>query len=396
MRAGSARPARLSGTFVRNVRAVGRYGDGRGGHGLSLLVKLAAAGGLSKTWSQRLRLNGRPLNVGLGPYPLVTLGEAREVAIENARAVRAGVDPLADRRRKVGIPTFKQAVEKVIATHSESWKDGSRTAGIWRSRLAAYAYPSLGALRVDQVASADVLGVLAPIWAEKRETAQKVRSYINAVMAWAIAEGHRNDNPVDAIGAALPRAGAKTTNQRALAYAGVPAALAKIWESDAAETTKLCIEFLTLTAARSGEVRGATWDEVDEYAATWTIPGSRTKTAREHRVPLSAVAMAILEHARKYWDASGLLFPSVTGKVLSDNTLSKLFRENEVAGTPHGMRSSFRVWAAECTDAPREIAEMALGHIEGSSAELAYRPTDYFERRRELMEAWARVIASRA
>ena len=380
---------------MRNVRAVGRYGDGRGGHGLSLLVK-PAAGGLSKTWSQRLRLNGRPLNIGLGPYPLVTLEEAREAAIENARAMRAGVDPLADRRRRAGIPTFEQAAEKVIATHSESWKDGSRTAGIWRTRLTAYAYPSLGAFRVDQVASADVLGVLAPIWAEKRETAQKVRSYINAVMAWAIAEGHRNDNPVDAIGAALPRAGAKTTHQRALAYADIAGALAKIWESDASETTKLCIEFLTLTAARSGEVRGATWGEVDKYAATWTIPGSRTKTGRDHRVPLSNAAMAVLDRAQEYADGSGFLFPSSSGRMLSDSTLSKLLRELGVAGTPHGMRSSFRDWAAERSGAPREIAEMALGHVEGSAAELAYRRTDYFERRRELMEAWAGAITSLA
>ena len=155
----------------------------------------------------------------------------------------------------------------------------------------------------------------------------------------------------------------------------------------------LCIEFLTLTATRSGEARGATWDEVDEYAATWTIPGARMKTGHEHRVPLSTQAMAVLKRAREYRDGSGLLFPSATGKVLSDNTLSKLFRENEIAGTPHGMRSSFRVWAAECSDAPREIAEMALAHIEGSAAELAYRRTDYFERRRELMQSWATAIA---
>ena len=175
-------------------------------------------------------------------------------------------------------------------------------------------------------------------------------------------------------------------------YTDVPSALARIETCDAAETTKLAIRFLTLTACRSGEVRGAMWEEVDERTATWTIPGSRMKTGRQHRVPLSAQALRVLDRAREYRDGSGLLFPSPTGKVLSDNTLSKLFRDNRIAGTPHGMRSSFRVWAAECSDAPREIAEMALAHVEGSTSELAYRRTDYFEWRRELMAQWAQVV----
>lgn len=388
------RPTRLSGRFVRGVKEPGRYGDGRGGFGLALVVAPTAAGGLSKAFVQRIRVNGRPTNIGLGSFPLVRLDEAREAALQNARAIRNGANPLADRKRRAGIPTFEQATERVIATHSESWKGGSRTAGIWRARLGRYVYPSLGALRVDTVSSSDVLGVIAPLWAEKRETASKVRSYINAVMAWAIAEGHRSDNPVDAIGAALPRAGAKVNHQRALAYAEVRGALAKIWESDAYEVTKLAIEYLTLTAARSGEVRGATWDEVDEYTHTWTIPGLRTKTGREHRVPLSAAAIAVLEQAREYADNSGFVFPSVAGRILSDNTLSKLFRELGIAGTPHGMRSSFRDWAAEKGGVPREIAEFALGHVEGSGVELAYRRTDFFEQRRALMERWAAAIGS--
>ena len=388
------RPARLSAAFVRTLTEPGRYSDGPRAFGLSLLVKPTACGELSKTFSQRLWTGSKPYNIGLGPWPLVTLDEARDTAIDNARAARAGVDLLADRKRKAGVPTFAEAVEKVLAIQSAGWKGGSKTEGIWRSRLAEYAFPVLGRVKVDAITTAHVLDVLAPIWTTRRETARKVRQYVSAVMAWAIVQGHRSDNPAgDVLSAALPKAGAKATHQRALPFADVAGALAKVRASDAGETTKLAIEFLTLTAARSGEVRGATWSEIDMDAATWTIPGSRMKTGREHRVPLATAAVAVLERAREYADGSGLLFPSPTGRMLSDSTLSKLFRELAVAGTPHGMRSSFRDWAAECSDAPREVAELALAHVEGTATERAYRRTDLFERRRELMESWAGYVS---
>ena len=386
------RPSRLSGGFVRTVREPGRYSDGgRGSLGLSLLVKPTTSGGLSKSWIQRLRINGRPTHIGLGPLALVSLAEAREVAVQNAKSSRAGADPLADRRRRATVPTLREAAERTIAMHAPSWRN-PRTADHWRSRLATYAYPTLGDRRVDAIGPTEILGVLSPIWHSRREQARKVKQHVHAVMAWAIGEGHRGDNPVDAVASALPRGSAQVEHRRALPYAEVAGALAKIWESNAAETTKLAVEFLTLTACRSGEVRGAKWDEVDEYTATWTIPGARMKTGHEHRVPLSTAALSVLDRAREYLDGSGLLFPSVTGKVLSDSTLSKLFRDNKVAGTPHGMRSSFRVWAAEA-GIDRVVAELALAHIEGSAAELAYRRTDLFEQRRAVMQAWAEAIA---
>lgn len=388
------RPARLSATFVRTVTEPGRYGDGRGGWGLSLFVRPMSNGRISKTWAQRMRLNGRPCNVGLGVYPIVTLNEARQAAIDNVRAVRAGVDVLADRKRKAAIPTFAEAGEKVIELHAPTWKDGSRTAAIWRSRLAEHAYPVIGSARVDRVTSADVLDVLMPVWTTRRETARKLRQYISAVMAWAVVQGYRDNNPAagDAIAAALPKGGAPRVHQRALPHADVRHALDTVRQSEAYEVTKLAMEFLTLTACRSGEVRGACWGEVELEAATWTVPAARMKNGREHRVPLSAPALAVLERAREHADPSGFVFPSVTGKVLSDSTLSKLFRDLGIAGTPHGMRSTFRTWAAECSDAPREICELALAHVEGSAAELAYRRTDYFEKRRALMAAWACAI----
>ena len=258
-----------------------------------------------------------------------------------------------------------------------------------------YAIPRFGRKPVGEVTTADVLAVLTPIWSEKPETARRVRQRIGTVMKWAVAEGYREDDPAGAaISAALPKGnGTKTAHQRALPFAKVGEALAKVRASQAWPATKLAFEFLVLTAARSGEIRGAKWTEVDTEARTWTVPASRTKTGTEHRVPLSPRAVAVLAEARELSDRSGLMFPSPRGKVLSDNTLSKLLRELGVPGTPHGFRSSFRDWAAECTDADHAVMELSLGHAVGSQVERAYARSDLFDRRRGLMEAWAEYIA---
>ena len=390
------RPKRLSDTFIRTVKVPGRYGDGRGGHGLNLLVKPMSSGGYSKSFSQRLRLNGKPFNVGIGPYPIVTLAEAREQALENARAVYKGIDIRRERKRKP-VPTFEAASETVIGIHAKMWKPGSKTERYWRSRLAEYAYPKIGDMPVSGITTSDVLSILLPIWAEKRETATKIRQYMGAVFKWAVVEGHRADNPAgDVISEALPKTAPPRRHQRALPFADVSHALGKVQASDAWKVTKLALEFLTLTATRSGEVREAIWDEIDLNTRTWTIPAERTKGQREHRIPLSDRAMVILEQALAFGDASGLVFPSQRGKVMSDNTLSKLLRDLQIQGTPHGMRSSFRDWAAEKTDYPSEIAEHALAHIEGTATERAYRRTDYFDIRRGLMEAWSDYLTDRS
>ena len=267
------RPTKLSAAFVKTVNRPGRYGDGRGGHGLSLLVKPSSSGNLSKTFSQRLRINGHPCNIGLGSFPVITLAEAREKALENRRAVAQGRDP---RDRSGGIPTFAQAVEKVIQIHKPNWKDGARSAELWRSSLRDYALQRLGRKPVNKITTSDVLAVLVPIWTEKRETARRVRQRIGAIMKWAIAEGHREDNPAgEAIGAALPKNGTPRKHQRALPHGEVGEALQKVQKSNAWPATKLAFEFLVLTAARSGEVRGATWEEIDLEACTWTVPGKR-------------------------------------------------------------------------------------------------------------------------
>ena len=346
-------------------------------------------GRVSRQWRQRLQIDGQQTWIGLGGYPVVTIDEARDKAIDNRRTVRKGGDPRS--RQRSNAPTFEKAVTEVIDIHSPGWRDGGKTAKSWRSTLCMYAYPCLGAKPVDRITASDVMAVLNPIWHTKSETAKKVRQRISTVMSWAIAQGHRADNPAgEAIAAALPKRNGVTKHSRALPFAEVGEAVEKIAGlALAALATRLAFRFLVLTAVRSGEVRGARWDEIDVDKAVWTISGERMKTGREHRVPLSSAAVAVLDEAKAIAPRAGLVFPSVTGRAMSDSTLSKLLRENGVKAVPHGFRSSFRDWAAECTDAPREVAEMALAHIEGSATERAYRRTDLFEKRRELMQEWA-------
>ena len=381
------RPSRLSATFVKTVTAPGRYGDGRGGHGLSLLVKVTKTGRLSKTWAQRIRIDGRAHNIGLGAYPVVSLSRARARALEIRQAVEEGRNPLLERVNC--IPTFTEAVEQVIANHRGAWKPGSKSEAQWRASLRDYAMERLGPMPVDKITSDHVHAVLLPIWNSKRETARRLRDRIGAVMKWAIVKRYRVDNPAgDALGEALPRAGQQVVHHAALPYREVGSAVAKLRSSRAALSTKLAIEFLILTAARSGEVRLARWDEIDADKAMWTQPAEHTKAQRAHRVPLSRRAVQVVKMAEDLRDRSGLVFPSVTGRALSDNTLSKLLREQNIGCVPHGFRSSFRDWCRD-NEVSRELAEAALAHSIGSP----YARSDLAEQRRPLMEQWAEYLA---
>lgn len=378
----------LTAAFVKTINRAGRYGDGWGGHGLSLLVKSGSTGRWTKSWSQRLRIDGVPFNVGLGSYPVVTLSQARAKALANRRAVELGEDP---RKRKEKALTFAEAVERVIALHEKSWTN-SKSAAQWRSSLGTYAVPRLGRLPVHGVRGQDIMEVLEPIWSTRPETARRVKQRISAVMRWAISQGLRQDDPTSALGMALPRNGTVKQHHRALPHAQVRDVLGRVQESSAWEGTKLALTFLALTATRSGEVRLARWEEVDRDAATWTIPGERMKSRRPHRVPLSKAALLVLDQAREIEDGSGLLFSSATrsGKPLSDSTLSKLLRELGMAMVPHGLRSSFRDWCGE-TGVPRELAEWSLAHVV-KGVEGAYARSDLLERRRPLMEAWSQYV----
>jgi len=378
---GTRTPKRLSATFVKAVTRPGRYGDGRGGFGLSLLVKPMKYGGYSRTWSQRIWINGKPVSVGLGSYPIVTLVEARQAALENRRSLARGHDP------RGSIPTLEEAAEKVLAIHSAGWKNGARSAGIWRNSLRDYVLPQLGRKRVDRITTADVMAVLLPHWTTKHETMRRIKQRLSRTFRWAIAEGYRADDPAGtSLDAALPRNGKQVRHFAALPHGEVSAAIATVRNSGAWTGTKLAFEFLVLTACRSGEARLAVWREVDLQSGLWTVPAERSKTGREHRVPLSGQAMEVLARARPLSNSRGLIFPSVAGTALSDATLSKLLRENGVKAVPHGFRSSFRDWAGD-TAQPREVAEACLAHTVKNKVEAAYARSDLLDRRRNLMQA---------
>ena len=376
---------RLTALKVKSISRPGMHGDRA-----TLFLRVARGG--SKQWMQRLTVHGRRHDIGLGSVQLVSLAEAREAAFENRKLARAGGDPLA-LRQATAVPTFAELLEATIAVHRDGWKQGSKTESHWRASMRDYALPRLACLPVNAIASADVMAVLTPIWLPKAETAKRVRRRISAVMKRAIAEGYRTDNPAgESIAAALPRHSTRRKHHKALHYSKVAEAIATIARSGANTATKRLHEFLILTAPRSGEVRKAAWSEIDLAERVWTIPGIRTKSGREHRVPLSARARAILREAESRCDGSGWVFPSPTGRPISDATVSKLCRENGIACTPHGYRTSFRTWAAERTDAPRAVAEAALAHVV-AGVEGAYQRSDLFDRRRRLMDAWAGYLS---
>ena len=381
--------AKLTATFCKTVKKPGAYGDGRGGYGLTLRVD-ARTVQLSRYWYQKVRVNGVVTTIGLGSYPLVTLADARAKALANARIATQGRDP----RLAAVVPTFRDAADRVIALHAASWKDGGKSAKQWVASLDTYAMPRLGDKRIDRITTSDVMQtVLTPIWNDKRETARRVRQRMSAIFKWAVANGYREDNPAgDAIGAALPKGGQKREHHRALGHADVAGALRTIRETAAWPTTKLAIEYVALTACRSGEVRGARWSEIDLSAKTWTVPAERMKAGIEHRVALSSGALAVLDKAREYVDATGLIFPSPRGKALSDGTLTKLMHENGIDAVVHGFRSSFRDWCGE-SGVTREVAEAALAHVVKNQVEAAYARSDLLERRREVMQSWADYIA---
>ena len=374
----------LSERAVRATKRPGRYFDG---HGLFLLVEPTGA----KRWKQRLTRQGRRHELGLGPYPVVTLAMAREAALANRRAVHAGGDPLTEKRTRRGVPTFAEAARKVFELRRDGWRN-AKHAGQWITTLEQFAFPRIGARGVDEISTEDVIAVLGPIWHDKPTTAKRVRQRIGAVLTWAVAQGLRPDNPADAVKAVLPKHNGTGNAHRALPYSEVADAIAAVRASSADTSTKLAFEFAVLTAARAGEVRLATWTEIDMDAATWTVPGERMKAGREHRVPLSPRAVEVLNEAQALRSKrSDLVFRGRRG-ALADSAVTHMLRRVGIDATAHGFRASFRVWAQERTNIPREVCEAALAHTLKDKAEAAYARSDLFEKRRELMNAWARYL----
>lgn len=379
--------------FVRSVTEPGRYSDATT-KGLHLYVKHTG----SKSWVQRVTVDGRRQDVGLGSFPAVSLAAARKKALANLAAIAEGRDPLAEkkaaRQPKVVTPTFAEAAKAVHEARLPTWRN-EKHGKQFMATLATYAFPVIGDMPIDRIGREHVLRALVPIWTTKPETARRVRQRIRTVFAWAQAHVLIEHNPAgEMIDGALPAMPKVKAHHPALPYGDVADALAVIEESGAWPMTKACFRFAVLTAARSGEARGATWDEIDVEAATWTIPAARMKASKAHRVPLSDAALAVIEAARPYCGATGLLFPSARGRMLSDSTVSKLLRENGIAAVPHGFRSSFRDWCAE-TGVRRELAEAALAHEVGG-VEGAYFRSDLFEARRRVMDDWARFLDGEA
>ena len=342
----------------------------------------------ARRWIQRLVVRGRRRELGLGGFPLVSLKEAREKAFSNRKVAREGGDPLIERRRAQALPTFAEAAKRVWKDNSPGWRH-PRHAHDWISSLTRHVLPHIGDKPVSNVSSADILDTLRRIWHVRPETARRIRQRISSVMEWSVAMEYRNDNPCDRLGPVLGPQQNVVEHMRALPHGDVAGAIRKMWDSGATPPVKLAFEFLVLTAARSGEVRGARWAEIDLPARVWTVPAKRMKSKREHRIPLSGCAMEILDAARKLSDGRSLLvFPSQGGKPISITRLPRMLHNLKVAAVPHGFRSSFRDWAAERTDHPREVLEAALAHIVGNQTEAAYARSDLFERRRRLMDEW--------
>ena len=387
----------LTAAKIRSITKPGRHGDGAG-----LYLNVTASG--SKSWVQRIVIDGRRRDIGLGGYPAVSLGEARSLAVGNQTAIAKGLDPVVEKRRSA-IPTFREATRKTHQANLPRWRN-QRHALSWLQTLERHAFPILGNMLVDRISRADVLAVLTPIWGGKEETAipetaRRVRQRIRTVMRWAMAHGFIELNPAgEAIDGALPPMPKFKAHLRALPYEEVAQALEVVDASQASLAAKSCLRFAVLTAARSGEARGAHWDEVDLERALWTVPAGRMKGSLEHRVPLSDAASAVLKGAAILRDGSGLIFPSPMrrGQPLSDMTLTKVLRATGLAerATVHGFRSSFRDWAAECTSAPHAVMELSLAHRVGSAVEQAYARSDLLDQRRTLMNAWADFVTAGA
>lgn len=393
----SAIPEKVSAKLARRqgMHAVG------GTPGLYLCVA-----GAARSWILRYSFDGRRRDLGLGGYTDLTLAEAREKALAQRKLILEGIDPIEARReqrdaRMAALArrmTFRQCVTGYIDAHGDGWKNAKHRAQ-WQSTLETYAGPVIGDLDVAQVDLPLVLKILAPIWKTKTETASRLRGRIDSVLAWATVRGYRSgENPARWKGhldqvLAKPSKVATVEHHAALPYQQIGAFMVDLRRQ--AGIGAAALEFATLTAARSGEVRGATWDEIDLDARTWEIPGSRMKAGKEHLVPLSDAAVAVIEKMQEC-RLGAYVFPGAKdGKPLSDMSMTAVLRRMGRGDlTAHGFRSTFRDWAAESTAYPSEMAEMALAHAIGNKVEAAYRRGNLLQKRVRMMQDWAKFCGT--
>jgi integrase len=393
----------LTALRVKRIRKPGRHADGGG-------LYLAVSESGARSWVFAWKRGGRRRVRGLGSVDTVSLVDARELAADCRKAVREGRDPASARADRAGVPTFGECARRLIEDQEQGWRNAKHRYQ-WRATLLGEVVGRDGKAKktrddycanlrpkpVNEIDTADVLGALQPIWTAKTETATRVRQRIEATLNWAKAHRHRDgENPAawrGHLAMMLPPPGklVRVKHLAAMPYDEVPAFMARLRAAEG--VAPRAVEFTILTAARSGEVRGATWSEIDLEGKVWTVPAERMKAGHEHRVPLSKRAMAVLREAEKMRMHAGpdaLVFPGLRdGRPLSDMSLSAVLRRLEIDVTVHGFRSSFRDWAGDCTAFPRDLIEQALAHVIADKTEAAYRRSDALERRRQLMEAWA-------
>nr|WP_183964029.1 integrase arm-type DNA-binding domain-containing protein [Sagittula marina] len=407
-----------------DVRRLKHPGQGRNatfavGGVSGLLLQITPSGG--RTWILRTSVGNKRREIGLGGFPDVTLAQARERAREVKDKIRQGIDPVEERKaaraalvasQRRGM-TFATATDKYLAAKLDAFKNAKHRQQ-WQNTLTTYAMPDLGPMLVDDITVQDVLRVLEPIWRDKTETASRLRGRVESVLSWATVAGHRTgDNPARWKGnlkELLPAAAkvAKQANQPAVQIDDAPRWFTALRQREGMGARAL--EFAALTACRSQEVRGATWDEINMQAALWIIPAARMKMDREHRVPLTSEAVALLEVLQRHY-GNPLVFPAPRGGELSDMTLSatmkRLHKADVEAGgagfvdrvskrpaVPHGLRSTFRDWVAERTTYPGDMAEVALAHKVGNAVEASYRRGDMVEKRRSMMADWCGHLIS--
>jgi integrase len=372
-----------------NARKVQTAKTGKYSDGGNLYLVVAAAG--SRKWVLRFTWWGRAKEMGLGSATSVPLADARERAAEARHKIARGLNPIDERKRDGGIPTFGAIADEVRDSLSAGFRNQKHRAQ-WRMTLETYAAPLRGK-PVDAITTDDVLAVLKPIWLEKAETASRLRGRIEKVLDAAKAKGFRDgENPARWRGHLdhlLPRRSKLSRpHHPAMPYEDVPAFISNLREREG--IAPLALEFCILTAARSGEVLGLRWSEIDFGRAVWTVPATRMKAGREHRVPLSGRAIAILRGLAASNQGEFAFAGQRPNKSLSSKSMELVLRRMNINdATVHGFRSSFRDWAAECTDFANEVCEAALAHVIENKAEAAYRRSDLFDKRRQLMEAWA-------
>lgn len=388
---------KLTARKVETLRQPGMYGDGAG-----LYLNVSAGG--TKSWilratiKGRLNANGKPhrVEVGLGSLSLVSLAEAREAAMPLRKLARGGVNPLDEKRRET--LTFEQAAERVHRNLKPTWRSEGH-ADRWLSAIKRHANPHFGNRPIDSITSADILRALEPIWTTRHDTARRVMQRLSTIFDWAKGAGHyTGENPVTAIRKALPTVRPNVEHMAALPWQEVPGFMRELAQRQGVSARAL--EFLIHTAARSGEVRGSRWAEIDLEAKVWTVPAERMKTGKEHRVPLTDEAIDSLEAVMGIDE--DLVFPSPKrgrlgeARPQSDTVFKALMTRMKRSGyTTHGFRSTFRDWSSESAYVAREVAEAALAHSVGSRVERAYARSDLFDRRRELMERWSRYCSAK-